>query len=45
MNELMSRREALKNLALGAGTLLVAGTTVAATAADAAPQATPACRT
>lgn len=33
MNELMSRREALKNLALGAGTLLVAGTTVAAKAA------------
>jgi hypothetical protein len=30
MKELISRREALKNLALGAGTLLVAGTTAAA---------------
>jgi len=30
MNELMSRREALKNLALGAGTLLVAGTAAGA---------------
>ena len=35
MNELISRRQALKNLALGAGTLLVAGST-AATVADAA---------
>jgi hypothetical protein len=34
MKELMSRREALKNLALGAGTLLVAGTTVTAEAAQ-----------
>ncbi len=33
MNELISRREALKNLALGAGTLLVAGTTAGAKAA------------
>ena len=32
MKELMSRREALKNLALGAGTLLVAGTAAADTA-------------
>lgn len=35
MNELMSRREALKNLALGAGTLLAVGAT-AATATEAA---------
>jgi len=33
MKEFMSRREALKNLALGAGTLLVAGTAAAAEAA------------
>jgi hypothetical protein len=33
MKELISRREALKNLALGAGALLVAGPTVAAEAA------------
>lgn len=33
MKELISRREALKNLALGAGTLLVAGSAVAAEAA------------
>ena len=35
MNELISRRQALKNLALGAGTLLVAGST-ATTVANAA---------
>lgn len=35
MKELISRREALKNLALGAGTLLVAG--ASATASQAAP--------
>lgn len=33
MKELISRREALKNLALGAGTLLVAGSAAAAEAA------------
>jgi hypothetical protein len=33
MKELISRREALKNLALGAGTLLVAGTTTGTKAA------------
>lgn len=37
MKELMSRREALKNLALGAGSLLVAGRALAA--ADAAAPA------
>lgn len=38
MNELISRRQALKNLALGAGTLLAVGAT-AATATEAAKPA------
>ena len=38
MNELISRRDALKSLALGAGTILAVGTTAAAaTAAATAP--------
>ena len=35
MNELISRRDALKSLALGAGTILAVGTTTAAAAAAA----------
>ena len=38
MNELISRRDALKSIALGAGTILAVGTTAAAaTAAATAP--------
>lgn len=42
MKDLLSRREALKGLALGAGTLLVAGAAVAATEKPGAKPATPA---
>ena len=40
MNDLISRRDALKGIALGAGTILVAGAT-RVQAADALPHVTP----